>query len=193
MADQTLLDRDLVVMRGMVDHIERYLASDATRWDMGTAGMPPMTIGGILMRRERLGMLDDQLSDEQRRMRDEANQVFDGALVEKVVRFEQRAQDELHARLREWTHYLRDLPSKSAAHPDIYAYVADTRVVIGVLVDKLQEPPYRLEPRIKRDIGALDKRLRDLWEPGHFVWDATWEPAYPADRHWYLYGGPKSA
>ena len=193
MADHDILERDLVVMRAMVDHIEPYLASDATHWDMGTAGMPPMTIGGILMRRERLGLLDSALTAEQRQQRDEVNRQFDKALVEKVVRFEQRAHAELHARLREWTNYLRDLPSRSAARPEIYANAADTRVVIGVLMDKLCEPPYQLEARIPGDVSAVDHRLRSLWTDGPFIWHDTWQAAYPPGRSWYLYGRPRSS
>ncbi|MEZ4517352.1 MAG: hypothetical protein R3C44_11140 [Chloroflexota bacterium] len=191
MTEQEVLNRELAVMQAMAAHIEGYLASDVTRWDMGVAGMPPMTIGGILMRRRRLDALDARLTPEQRRIRDETNQQFDEALVEKVVRFEQRAQDELHARLREWTNYLRDLPSRSAAKPETYAFVADTRVVIGVLIDKLREPPYQLAPRISRDLAAVDRRLQSIWNGGPFIWDAIWEPAYPGDDYWYLYGGPR--
>lgn len=192
MAKEVIFDRDLVVMRAMVDHIEPYLASDATRWDMGTAGMPPMTIGGILMRRARLALVDDDLSAEQHRLRDEANQLFDAALIEKIVRFEKRAEAELHARMREWTNYLRDLPSKSAAQPAIYAHVADTRVIVEALRDKLHEPPYKLDPRISHNVAAVDTHLKSLWIKGPFIWDGVWEIAYPLERYWYLYGGPRA-
>lgn len=191
MAERELYDRDLAVMQTMIDHVDEYLASDVTRWDLGTAGMPPMTIGGILMRRERLGRVDERLTLGQRQMRDALNDRFDDCLVETVVRFEGRAHDELHARLREWTNYLRDLPSRSAAQPEIYAYVADTRVVIGVLIDKLSEPPYKLESHIPKDVAALDKRLKSLWVKGPFIWHEAWAQAYPPDKHWYLYGGPR--
>jgi hypothetical protein len=192
MTEQDVFDRDLAVMKAMVDHLERYLASDANRWDMGTAGMPPMTLGGILMRRARLAAVTDRLTLGQRQMRDDMNRRVDDALVESVVRFEARAHDELHARLREWTNYLRDLPSRSAAQPEIYAYVADTRVVIGVLMDKLREAPYQLQSNIPTDVAALDRRLRSCWDDGPFIWPAAWAPAYPAAEHWYLYGGPRS-
>jgi hypothetical protein len=125
-------------------------------------------------------------------MRDDMNRRVDDALVESVVRFEARAHDELHARLREWTNYLRGLPSRSAAQPEIYAYVADTRVVIGVLMDKLREAPYQLQSNIPADVAALDRRLRSCWDDGPFIWPAAWAPAYPAAEHWYLYGGPRS-
>lgn len=193
MAEQVVFDRDLKVMRAMVDQIQPYLASDVSRWDMGAAGMPPMTIGGILMRRNRLYAVSSLLTTDQRRILDEAGQLFNAALVEKVVRFEQRAHDDLHARLREWTNYLRDLPSRSAARPENYAYTADTRVVIGVLMDELREPPYQLEPRIPGDVAIVDRRLQSLWNEGPFIWDTAWAMAYPPDRYWYLYGGPKAA
>ncbi len=186
---EQLLRDDLAILGQMVTHADAYLVSDATRWDMAVATMPPMTIGGVLMRLRRLEMLREQLSAEEQHRLDAARSTFDAALVEKVVRFEQRAHDELHARLREWTTYLRDLPGKSAA--DNYVGKVDGRVVIAELAAKLDEPPYHQAPRLAADMAAVDNRLRALWAPGGFVWDAVWEAAYPPDRFWYLYGVPR--
>jgi hypothetical protein len=188
-----ILKRDLTILEAMVAGLPEYLMSDATSWDMRRGGMPLLTIGGCLMRLRRLALLRDQLAHTERLVLTEATDAFDEALREKVVRFEQRANSELNARLREWTTYLRDLAhsSKIAADWRRYADMADTRIVIGELVDKLSQHPYRLDGRVSRDVAALDRRLRQMWQPGEFVLDAVWQEVYLTDRFWYLYGHPK--
>jgi hypothetical protein len=111
-----------------------------------------------------------------------------------VVRFEQRAYQELNTRLREWTTYMRDLSrsAKLLADRDRYATRAETRIVIGELVDKLGTYPYQLDGRVPRDVAALDRRLRLMWTPGEFLLDSVWKPAYPTDAYWWLYGQPKT-
>lgn len=187
------LERDLIVLREMLVHLEDYLFSDAERWDMGKPGMPAMTIGGCLMRLRRLTVLRSRLSEGDQKALIQAKKDFDAALKEKVVRFEQRSYLELSARLREWTNYLRNLSHsvKISSDQELYANKVDTRVVVGELVSKLSEYPYRLDGRVPRDVAAVDRRLRLMWEPGPFVWTPIWRDAYPKNEYWWLYGHPK--
>jgi hypothetical protein len=191
MNDHEILAHDLAVLEAMVAYTEPYLISDVTQWDMGRPGMPSMTLGGILMRRQRLLLLRDLLDGDERARLAEANETFDRVVADRVVRLEQRANVELQARMREWTHYLRDLTSHVAARPEHYRHVADTRVVIGHLVDLLSEPPYRLDAHVPDDVAACDRRLKADWSPGEFIWSSVWEPAYPRETYWWLYGSPR--
>jgi hypothetical protein len=190
-----ILERDLAILEAMVAGLPEYLMSDAVSWDMRRVGMPPLTIGGCLMRLRRLPRLQARLVGDRRVALARIRSAFDDALSEQVVRFEQRASGELNARLREWTTYLRDLAhsSKIAADRERYAAKADTRIVIGELVDKLSEHPYRLDGRIPRDVAAVDRRLRQMWQPADFVLGDIWQAVYPVDRYWWLYGYPKRA
>lgn len=191
-AEEALLRRDLVVLQAFTRRVGDYLMSDATRWDLGMAGMPPLTIGGILMRRRRLAALVGQLHVTERDMLRAANDAFEAMAREHVVRLEGRAQAEVGDRLREWTRYLRDLAGSKRLAADLkhYAYKADTRVVILELVEMLGAPPYRLPAHIPDDLVAVDHRLRARWEPGAFIWDPVWQAAYPPDVYWWLYGRP---
>jgi hypothetical protein len=188
-----ILKRDLAILEAMVAGMPDYLISDVVSWDMRRGNMPLLTIGGCLMRLNRLSHLQAQLVSDERMALARARSGFNEALRERVVRFEQRAYGELNARLREWTTYMRDLTlsSKLSADRARYATMVDKRVVIGELVDKLSEPPYRLDGRVPRDVAALDRRMRQIWQPGVFVLDEVWQPAYPAERYWWLYGHPK--
>jgi hypothetical protein len=193
--EHDILKRDLAILEEMVAEMPDYLMSDAASWSMRHGDMPLLTIGGCLMRLRRLSLLQNQLGGDDRLALTRAKALFDEALKEKVVRFERHAYGELNARLREWTTYIRDLihSSKITADRGRYAAMADTRVVIDALVDKLSEHPYKLDNRVLRDIAALDRRLRQMWQPGAFVLDTTWQDAYPADHYWWLYGHPKGA
>jgi hypothetical protein len=190
---QEELTHDLLVAREMIVHLDEYLRSDAERWDMGRPGMPLMTIGGCLMRLRRLFVLRTHLLEMDQAALIRAKNDFDAALKETVVRFEQRSYLELSARLREWTNYLRNLAhsTKISSDQELYANKVDTRVVIGELVGKLSEYPYRLDGRVPRDVAAVDRRLRLMWEPGPFVWAPIWQDAYPKGEYWWLYGRPK--
>ena len=63
------LKRDLAIMRAMAADLGDYLNSSSTHWTMATGrgDMPPLTIGGYLMRRRRLAALGEELHQQLRR------------------------------------------------------------------------------------------------------------------------------
>lgn len=192
--DNDVVKHDLAILALMAGGMADYLASDATWWDMGRGDMPLLTIGGYLMRRRRLAALGHLLREEEANSVAESNAKYDQTVSGQIVRFEERALSELGARIREWTVYLRDLTvsHRLAADTARYDYLADTRVVIESLIEKLSESPFRLPEHIPGDVAALDHRLRNRWKPGPFIWSPVWTPAYPIDRYWWLYGHPKA-
>jgi hypothetical protein len=188
-----ILAQDLTVLEAMVAEIGAYMLSDATHWLMNLEGMPKLTIGGCLMRQERLQLLRSQLAFSDQSRLDTAIDVFNDNLNEQVVRFEKKAHDELHTRLREWTTYLRDATSKIATQKRHYAYVVDTRIVMTALINKLSQAPYRLNPQIAQDVEQMDNRLKGQWQTGQFILDPVWEKAYPPQVYWWLYGQPRQS
>jgi len=182
---QDLLLHDLTVLEAMLDELPEYLLSDATRWQI-QADMPPLTIGGCLMRIHRLGKLEAQLPHLDKSRYVQAVTRFDNTLVEKVVQFEQRVHHELHARLGEWSVCLRE----PHIQPKRYIDKVDIRVVIEEMMLVLQKRPYHLEKQISQEVEVLDKNLKSRWHPGEFIWDVTWQPAYPPANYWWLYGTP---
>lgn len=188
------LKHDLAVLEAIASGLPAYLASDVTWWDMGRSGMPLLTIGGYLMRRRRLLALGHLLLASEIEAMRAINSTFDDVVSREVVHFEDRALAEVGSRLREWTVYLRDLAvsHRLAADTARYGFLADTRVVIGELVDKLGERPFHLPDHVTTDIAKLDKRLKARWTPGEFIWAPIWTPAYPPAAYWWLYGHPKT-
>lgn len=193
-SEQDILKHDLVILQSMVAGVDEYLKSDANWWDMGHPDMPLLTLGGYLMRRRRLGVVDYLLHESEREELAIANAHYEKVVSGQIVRFEERAISEIGARMREWTVYLRDLAvsHRLAADKARYEYLADTRVVLGELVSKLGESPFKLPEHILGDIAALDHRLGARWSSGAFIWSPVWTPAYPPDTYWWLYGHPKA-
>lgn len=187
-----VLAQDLRAFELMVESVGAYLASDATHWTMTGNNMPKkLTLGGCLMRQERLQQLRRQLTMADQARLDKCTSAFNAILANQVVRFEVRAHDELHARLREWTSYLNVATSKTATTRKYYATVVDTRIVITALINKLSQPPYQLNGRLEREVAQMDIRLKGQWQTGEFVLDTVWEKAYSSPEYWWLYGCPK--
>lgn len=191
--EYAILLHDLSILEEMAANMNAYLVSDAREWTIPRSNMPKLTVGGYLMRQKRLLALEDNLQVEERARLEAAIKLFDEALVEKVVRFETRAHQELHKRIGEWVGYLRDLGSKVSSEVNYYAGIVDTRVVITCLIEKLQQPPYHLEPGVLEEVHDLDQNLRVRLREHDFIWDMVWKPAYPQDKYWWLYGYPKRA
>lgn len=191
-AEHEVLSHDLAILEDMVLHMGGYLLTEATRWDVGKSGAPPITIGGYLMRRRRLGLFASVLGEDERRRLAAANADFDATVARQVVRYEARAVAEAGARMREWTDYLRDLATSKRLAGDHahYAYKADIRVVLAEVLHLLGHQPYVLPQHVVSDVAALDHRLQARWQPGEFIWAAVWEPAYPAEAYWWLHGHP---
>lgn len=185
------LHEDLEVLEAMAAEMDEYLMSEVLFWPMRKGNLPRLTLGGYLMREHRLRALADLLGEADRQRLEAAVAQFDQALVEKVVRFEQRAHEELGARLRQWSEYLRDLKGEAAANAGYYPSTVETRAIIAALVGKLERPPYRLEAHLVQQLGMLDQNLRSHWQPGDFVWPESWQPAYPKAGYWWLYGVPR--
>ncbi len=188
---RNILAQDLKILEAMVDGMPDYLASDATHWPMTGNNMPKLTIGGCLMRQERLQHLRTHLTFADQARLDKNIDEFNASLEDHVVRFEGRAHEELHARLREWTTYLRDATSQKATSRDYYANVVDTRIVIMALMNKLSQPPYQLNAHLAQDVAQMDTRLKGQWQANEFILDEVWEDAYDPVAYWWLYGWPK--
>ena len=182
------LAQDVTILAEMAGEMVDYLRSDVLYWQIMKGGLPKLTLGGYLMRQHRLLALPELLSDEEQAVVDTAVAQFNQALVEKTVRLEQKAHQELDARIRQWGEYLKDFRWERSAAIAGYTSAVENRVMITAVTDKLQMPPYQLNSRITEKIALLDGNLRSRWRTGPFLWPGAWQPAYPRTDYWYLYG-----
>ena len=187
------LAQDVTALAAMAGQMAEYLDSEILFWPLGRGDMPMLTLGGYLLREHRLLALANLLTPEQRAQVDAAVFQFNQALADRVVRFEAKAHHELEARLRQWTETLKEMEHGTLQRSSNYATVVETRAMIHALSERLSMPPFRTESRLGQQVALLDTRLQGRWTPGEFVWPAEWQPAYPRDDYWWLYGSPRVA
>ncbi|HOU41069.1 MAG TPA: hypothetical protein PK829_07355 [Promineifilum sp.] len=187
------LAQDIAALSAMAAQMAEYLDSDILFWPLGHSSLPMLTLGGYLLREHRLLALPQLLTLEQRGQVDAAIFQFNQALSNRIVRFETKAQRELESRLRQWEESVREMEHGTLQRSSNYSTIVETRAMIQAVLDRLDMPPYRPDERSGRLVTLLDTRLRNRWQPGEFVWPAEWQPAYPRDDYWWLYGSPRVA
>ncbi len=183
------LQKDLVALEAMAAEMEEYLQSDVLFWPMSQGDLPRLTLGGYLMRQHRLLGLRDLLSMQQQDRLHKAINEYHEALEEKVVRFENKAHEELSARLRQWQAYLGEAKQETAVA--YYESAVEPRAMSEALIAQLRVEPYELQSELAQRLAMLDRELRARWEPGDFIWPEEWKPAYPREKYWWLYGHPR--
>jgi len=186
------LEQDLKILAAMAAEMDDYLINKALFRQMAPSGMPRMTLGGYLMRRQRLLALKERLLDQNEQAQlDQAVSKADQAIKARNTFFVQKAHQELKSRLRQWDEYLKDLGRGEAARaPSYYRSAVETRAMITALVNMVQETANKLEADIPQTINTLDQTLHQRWKPGEFIWPEAWQPAYPERTYWWLYGRP---
>ena len=189
--DNAVLAHDLMILEEMAANMAAYLDSDVVEWTIPRTNMPRLTIGGYLMRQQRLSALREKLPEDDQARLDMAMRQFSDALEERVVRFEMRAHQELHTRIAEWIGILPDLNRRAKTEVNYYTGVVDTRIVIKELLDMLQSPPYELEEGVTDELKVIDRLLKGRLSEHDYIWDPIWETAYPRSDYWWLYGYPR--
>lgn len=187
------LRKDLKILEAMAAEMDDYLRNESMFWPLSDSSMPRLTLGGYLMRQHRLSLLQGLFDEKEQVRLNRAIDTYHEALVEKVVRFEQHAHDELHVRLRQWSEYLRELNQEPDAAGSYYASAVETRVMIAALLEKLEMPPYQSDERVLDELGVYDRALKNHWLSDGFLWPGEWQPAYPPLTYWWLYGRLRSS
>ena len=192
--EPTKLEKDLAIAAAMAAGMAEYLDSELTSLPLGAAGMPPLTLAGFLLRRDRLASLaGDQLSPTDQALWGAVEDTFAAALQERVVRTEAKAHVELGIRYREWDRHVQELTGHASNQPaDYYPTMVESRVMLASLLVFVSQPPYKLDSPVPAQLSRLDSVLRRSWQPGAFVWAPAWARAYPRQQFWFLYGLPQS-
>jgi hypothetical protein len=108
--------------------------------------------------------------------------------VKWTVGLERKAAQELRSRLNLWRAYLYDIEERVDTAEN-YPYEVRHRVMFEQLAELSIRQP-ETEPHVD-EMRSLDTRLRSIFVPGTFVWDARLENIYPQTAFWYLYGLPR--
>ena len=182
------VEYDLRYLNCGVEQLESYLLSREIYWPVGAqqpAGEPPypqLTLGGLLLARQRLGA--SARSSGERAELSRVEKEMDAQHAHWQVSWGKKAAHEFRARLTLWGNFLEEYRQNEAANFDRYAYEASRRVMLHLLKANAEDIP-----AAELDLLAgLDQLLRAVLLTGDFIWEPILAPAFPPDPYWYLYG-----
>jgi len=178
------LDLDVRAVTAMAGALVPYIYQDEL-YGVLSNDLPRLTVGGLIMRLNRLGALDNLLADAQRQSIRMAREQFDKTKSEWTVAYEGKLKRELTARLRSLGQFIMDCVDRRLC-ADLYPGEIEKRVMVAGLQAEAQKYNV-LEPSVVGQIAGIDDRLHMLTRTGEFLWDARLEAAYPRASYWYLY------
>ncbi|OQX16455.1 MAG: hypothetical protein BWK76_11555 [Desulfobulbaceae bacterium A2] len=182
---------DLDILANMVAALEEYLAGEALYGRSDHPDLPPVTLGGAFMRSQRLAALAQAelgVTDQARLA--ELLRQLDEVCRRRSEAFERKARQEVAARLHLWQGHLQDMADEEGESPAQYATSVETRVLVDALMRCLADRHGGVPAAVRRQVAELDRVLEQDWRVGAFVWPAQWQPAYPHQQFWWLYGLP---
>jgi hypothetical protein len=143
-----------------------------------------LSLGLLLLTAEGLKAEAPELAAPLSAAWEQARARWEAVLTSQPAAVEAKARAEIPHRLNLWKAYLQDLDDDPKA---VAAYAGEVRhrAVLDQLADLLGG---RAPAEAAGALSALDERLRGMFAPGPFVWEAELESRYPRAKYWYLYG-----
>jgi hypothetical protein len=185
------LDHDVRAAEAMAARLTPYIYETALYGPM-PGDLPRLTVGGLLMRLNRLSAIAELLSPTQRKALDTAQQQFDTVRQEWAVAYEGRLKQELQSRLKALEQFIVDCEETPRQCADLYPSEIEKRVIVESLKDEAVARNI-LVPAAHAKLSGIDNHLHRLAQPSDsFVWDTRLEPAYPRDKFWFLYVAPNA-
>ncbi|MEX2162310.1 MAG: hypothetical protein WD751_10410 [Anaerolineales bacterium] len=161
-------------LRAGLGELKDYLLSNEVFWNAGSSQQ--LTLGNLLLAKEYLDGVGKLPAAEAKEL----------AAHKKEWRsaWENKAEREVGARLRQWTQYLNEL----VEHPDRHASYYATEVRVRMLLELLAHEA----PGVRSQLAAADSTLRSLTASGDFMWGKDAEAAFPKGKYWFLWVKVKS-
>ena len=189
---QERLDTALIEAREMAKALPKYLDQDELFWQMiihtpEGDKLPKMTLGGLLERVQYLEMSREKLSDADLETLQEVKREIEEARKQYRDAYAKFLERELSSHLHSWHWYLDDLLGGNGDALERYPQEVWIRTRIELLVEEAG----KVGANVPEDkIRAEDRRLREVWVEGEFIWPEWLKKFYPKDRYWWLYGKP---
>lgn len=187
------IETTLAITQEMADELTDYLMGGSLYRQMmirTPEGMkqPKMTIGALLENLEALHWRRDALNPEQRATLDAIAERVDIGRNAFSEQWQALLRRELKALLDSWKWYLDDAARDEAAREN-YANEARIRTRIDVVNRALAGDAQTAAER--KELGALDARLKGMIRPGGYVGPADEQAHFPRKDAWWLYGEPE--
>lgn len=178
---QTIND-DRVFLETVLPELPDFLLSKELYWLIGArsgvsqANFPQLSLGNVRLAEARLKAGSTTATDA-------GLFVSIDQLYQKWrSNWARKAGLEFTNRLKLWKDRLVELLGNPS--PAIYRYDVRLRVILALLEDDLLS---RLPIQEQEYLSGLDARLRATSIQTDFIWDASIQAGFPADRFWYLY------
>ena len=178
------LDRDIYTAQAMASRLDPFVYENETFGFMPD-DLPNLTIGGLLMRLDRLSLLDDLLSDEQRETLDTAQQQVDDIKREWLFAYTHKTTHELALRVNEWNQGLNECRQDRDECRERYPSVAEKRVMAQILANEARALD-ALTPEMENRLHGIDSQLQGFFKPGSFIWNQRLQRAYPQNQYGFL-------
>ena len=179
---------DLRYLQAGLDAIEAYLLSDEVFWPLSAnppgdaPDYPRLTLGGLLLARERLAAYPTTNPQEVQRQQiisnlEEVRSKWRGA-------WEKKAEHSFSVRLRMWRDYIQEQRNNPQENADRYSYEVRLRVMLRLLISESG----RRQQAEGDLLTPLDGYLKNVLEMNGFIWEPEIQSGFPIDPYWYLYG-----
>ncbi len=179
------LNRDVHTAQEMASRLDPFIYENETYGFM-PGDLPKLTIGGLLMRLQRLSLLGNLLSDVQREALITSQQQLVTIKQAWLTAYTNRVAHELTLHINELNQFLGDYEQDQDACRETYPSVVEKRVIAQILVGEARELNVPL-PDLENRLRDIDLRLQTYFKPGRFVWDKRLLRAYPKDQYGFLY------
>jgi len=175
-------------LEGGVDVLDDYLLSSEMYWSVGVPAaeegveLPLLTMGGLLLARAMVR--GGRLTARQSERFEKVDTQIEGIRTRWRVAWERKCQRSFSTRLTAWRDFLEEYRAQPEDHADQYASAVKFRVMLQLLLKEsvqIGEAELRL-------LSTMDKILRNIIQPGPFIWDTAQAEGFPADEYWFLYG-----
>jgi hypothetical protein len=157
------LDQDLQYLDAGLGELEDYLLSkDLYRTLSASSSLPRLTLGGLLLARQRLGPRADSYAARIEAVRSKWRAAWDA-----------KASREVRARSDLWKNYIMDYQDSPASYSSEYKQQVRHRAMLTLLGS---------------DTDPFDDYVRSVFAAGDFIWEKECAPNFPRSAFWFLYG-----
>lgn len=192
MSAQYRFSRDVKQALTMAQSLEEYVRGDRLYGQTGAgalAGMPSMTVGGMLMRLRRLDVLRDHLKDHQIKNLDKAIEQYDAVRHEWAFHYEGKITREAHSRIDAMKGFFYECADNIRQCIGIYKPEMTRRTIVQELLKEMQVLDMS-DATLMTKIEETDEKLKRYVEQAAFQWSDVLMPAFPKAEYWWLYCSP---
>ena len=159
----TTFAQDRQFLEAGIPELQNYLLSKELYVTLpGSFTLPRLTLGGLLLARQRLGPQADSLAAQMDAIRSKQRVAWDAK-----VRHEVRARSDL------WKNYLIDYRESPKSSKDEYPQQVRYRTMLTLLGEESND---------------FDEMVKAVFIPGDFVWEKECAERFPRNTFWFLFG-----